>query len=133
MTPIERMKAHHRLHIQSRNKAMVARRQHNPMIIRVGGQGQGHPGTKANLDDELEQARCKLNKTVRKFTKGEVTEKTLKAAEVLYITLVRKSHEAMHRMKGCQASVEHWEGAVQTGEIFIDALEAVAAKMRRVS
>ena len=131
--PIQRIKQHLALSIASRNKAMVARRQHNPMIVRVGSKGRGHSGTKSNLPDEMATARTKLSRLVWKFTRGEVQEKTLKAAEIQYITLIRKSREAMERMNGCDASVEHWEGAVQSLEMVVDTLELASARFRRVS
>jgi len=126
------MKAHHDLHIESRNKAIVARRQHNPMVV-VLNDKNGNPRRKAKLDEELEIARKALGRAVRRFAKGEIQEITLKKAEYGYLKLIKKSSETAQRRKETQRSVEFCEGKVQSGEIFIDIAVLAMARMRRVS
>ena len=134
MTPIERMQSHLDLAVEYRNQTIVERRQHNPMVVSIGVKGNPmHPGTTGDLKDELYASLKRLSKMGLKLSRGEVEENTAKKAAAEFLTLLRNIKRTCERMAAAQESVEHWEGAVQMGQIAVDVLELEAARMRRAS
>ena len=129
MTPIERINSHLDLAVDCRRMAIAVRRDHDPMVLKL----VVNKGEKTDLKDELDTAMKILSKLVRKFIRGEAKEKTVKAAQAKYITLMRNSKDAIGRMRMSQESVEHWEGCIQAHQIDMDIVELDNARMRRAS